>query len=508
MVGPTATAALARSVLASASLIHHPVVDDIFSSQGRFRFRAPNRLMATMENPAQGFEPFVLEDSLTQIVFIRNPSELRIPLGYRLTPQWQNGLGLVLFRSLYENVVGAIFIHGAMRTHWSAIKQGAWQCLGGLMLFEDRDFEEAIEDVIGKGVAMTQKYRFIDRSLERAGHPNLTQLGGGKGILLHNNNKEGAIRVAAQVAKSLGIYISGSDQNMTDKTCTKFAQLAPHNFAGAADHPYPPYAGHAPSLWTAEGVYAGLRVGCEKVFGQEKAPIFIQGYGNTGQPMFDMATADGHHIAGVVDIDVKLLLKAREAGAEKVFIDRNKVKPEILDKATAEGIQIVDGLAEALHLTPEAGIFIPAAGAHPVTLAVARQLVSPGSQVKIIDGPANNTVGLYEGSQQPLIWLIQRHGILMNNDSNRNRLGATVVVADAIGINETGLKRQVRNVGEDTAEEFDEAFKNGIPPKLWRDRQANLSWNKKLESGEAVGGRLDTRPIAEPDKNLLDELVA
>src|SRR5579885_582129 len=265
--------------------------------------------LATAANPANGFDPTRLENG-TEVLFLSNPAQLGIPAGARVSPLWQNGLGLVAFRHPSLQVVGGIFLHGAIQNPWNKIREGAFQCLGGIMLFSDaaneiKSAEQLFADVIDKSRAMTTKWQFIDENLERSGLPGRTRLGGGKATAAHPKGDEGrknAVTMTASVAHALGIYISGSDQNMTPALCPYFAEQAPLNFMGAVNHPTPGYGGLGdPSPWTALGVYHALCSVRKELFNDERVPVFFQGYGNVGRPMIQLVAKDGHPISGIID---------------------------------------------------------------------------------------------------------------------------------------------------------------------------------------------------------------
>lgn len=152
------------------------LLSDIFEEASFQETTLPD--MAVMEDPSVGFGPTRLEDG-TEVLWMSG-TELAAELGSHIASMWNHGLGLVLFRNREANCAGSIFIHGAMKTPWSARGAGAWHSLGGIMAFSGLSFEDSIEMVLGKGMAMTPKWRFIDSSLASAGHPTLTHLGGAR----------------------------------------------------------------------------------------------------------------------------------------------------------------------------------------------------------------------------------------------------------------------------------------------------------------------------------------
>ncbi|MDO8526928.1 MAG: hypothetical protein Q7T03_04475, partial [Deltaproteobacteria bacterium] len=264
--------------------------------------------MAVMANPADGFAPTRLASG-TEVLWVSNPDELGASLASRIAPVWNNGLGMALYRNREENCMGSIFIHGAMKAPWSAHGTDAWHSLGGIMAFSGVSFGDAIEMVVGKGYAMTPKWRFIDRSLAAVGHPTLTDLGGGKAIVVHgptDEDKEHGVVMSAEVADALGIYISGPDQNMDDAWCGKYAARAPRNFVGSS-MAEGKYRGIKPSQHTARAVFRGIEVVCEELIGG-RPPIFFEGYGGVGRVMVARAIEENFPISGLSDIVVSPLL--------------------------------------------------------------------------------------------------------------------------------------------------------------------------------------------------------
>src|SRR5262245_54925571 len=104
-----------------------PLIQELFASQTFQTGVLPN--LATAINPADGFDPTRISKR-TEVLFLPRPEGLG-PLGPMLAPLWENGLGLVLFRNEDTKVLGAIFLHSAIRNEWNLIQGGAFQCLGG-----------------------------------------------------------------------------------------------------------------------------------------------------------------------------------------------------------------------------------------------------------------------------------------------------------------------------------------------------------------------------------------
>ncbi len=531
MLPLSSTALAQQSLLASGGIAQNPIVQAIFA-QNRYSSQQPNNgLLAQMENPANGFDPFKTESG-TEVRFVPNPSQLGIPFGAQLAANWHNSLGIVLFRNAEVDQFGAIAIHGLRRNSWSEIPTPAgrdyvWQALGGCMAFTDEHFEGnaaddaairyALSTVLDKAMAMTPKWQFIDDSLRNAGHQITTDLGGAKSVHLHqpgNDAKRASIAVVGEVASIIGAYIAGADQNMGGEWSNELGRHAPINFMGATTT-HELYRGmDNPSPWTAMGTYEGLKAARDKIMAGRKVPIFFQGYGGVGSRMVALATDDGHQVAGISEVFLAPLLRARKDGVTApLFLDVSGMNPSELTDATedAEGYDItfVNSLQEAIsrvpnHLKPR--IFSPNAGAHPLTRDVAHFIVED-TDIRIIVGAANNMLGLINGSPEPIAWYLQNNEVYLSNDSATNRMGALSVTVKKIGLDEAGLEAQVRRVGIGRQNEIDEGFLRGVPPQLYADRQAQKAWNQLLHEGLAVGGYFYTHPIAPPSDEDLKKLM-
>ncbi|HEX5037514.1 MAG TPA: hypothetical protein VFX30_10185 [bacterium] len=468
-----------------------PLVHELFARQSPVAL-LPN--LATSANPANGFDPTRLENG-TEVRWVPNPAMMGIPFGARVSALWEHGLGLVAFRNLEKQVVGGIYLHSAIRNPWSQVAEGAFQCLGGIMVFPNegtgsKNAEDLFADVVSKGEAMCPKWQFHRINAQAEGVLADPRLGGGKSTASHPATEQGkkdAIAVTAAVASALGIYISGSDQNMTAENCGQFASLAPRNFMGVNGHPLALYAGMGdPSPWTAKGVYFAIRAAREKLLNGETEPVFIQGYGNVGRPLTDMLVRDGHPISGIIDTNLAMLIRAREAGLNcpLYFLDTGAGLP---DAAALErhNVKVVKNMVEALERHPETTILSPNAGTHLITLDVASYLVN--SKVRTIIGAANNMLDVVDGSVEVIANMLQNAKIFVPNDSETNQMGALSVVVRPLGLTEEQLMRLAQGVGARTYEAI-ELFYQNIAPQIGRARIARRFYNQLLASGEAVGG--------------------
>ncbi len=371
--------------------------------------------------------------------------------------------------------------------------------------------------VAGKGMAMTPKWRFIDEGLGKIGAP-LNGVGGNKAILIHPPDDETlkieAIRMLAQATLATGAYISGPDQNMgvaSDKTqppqwADYFAMEAPFHMAGS------PFAhelvsGRPPSDYTGDGVYEGIKVGLRHVTGSNRSPIFIQGHGGVGQRVLQRAIQDNLMIAGISDPDLGKLGAAKgaldRAGQTAILVwDRKAARALGYDntaialmegRARNFGFEIADGLVECMDVAMQKrevgniGILSPNAGPHPITLKVLDALKRMGVQAVI--GGANNMLALDEaGSYLPVARRALQLNIFIPNDSAINRMGATIVLYNALGLDDDKASELTRIVGERVRKEWFEAQLKGIPPQVYSDRYGKRSWNDAIARGEAIGG--------------------
>ncbi len=505
--------------------------------------------MGRMENPANGFTSFVMPDG-TQVVWLGSPDAYPGILGERLAHTWNNALGTVLVANPKADALGLIVMHGAMKNHWAPDAQEGgvlWRGLGGMMAFpksvppsrelvpllgalgvphtgegfriETLSPEQqawvnllgAAEKTNGKAMGMTPKWQFIDQALEGVGIPARTGLGGMKSVVLHAPNdsaKEQAVRMMGRVANTLGIYISGGDEGTARGPWTDmFAEEAPMNMAGSKNSHFL-VRGQYPSAHTARGVFSGIKNYIEFTDATiDQNPIFFQGAGGVGRNVIEFALQEGYKIGGVTEIIASDLVAVRElavkAGHQDVpFIWDRQSAREALDAATfakqekiAEeaGLLVADGLVGAVRLAHQRlGSNIPVlslnATSHQVSIDNLQAFQEVGIQAVI--GGANNMLELdAHGSYLPAAQRALDLGIFVPNDSALNRMGATIVLANALGINEQQAGQLAEYVGAYSRREHQYGFLRGIPPQLYSDKSAWRSWNDLLDQGRAIGGR-------------------
>jgi len=548
-----ASAALSAmaSPLRQNTRVNGPVLDLI---EGHALRSAPSEgFMGTMANPADGFEPFMSPDG-SYVVWLGSPKAYPGPLAPRLETTWNNALGAVLVANPALDAMGLIVMHGAMKNSWAPDAAGqspVWRGLGGMMAFtrsipHARDlnplladlglpagegfhfdaltpehqawvnFLGAAEKTQGKAMGMTPKWRFIDQALEAIGIDRMTALGGMKSVVLHaptDAAKGQAVRMMAEVAKILGIYISGGDEGTARGPWTDmFAEVAPLNMAGSKNS-HPLIRGRYPSAYTAQGVFQGIKnyfLAAE--LDPRATPIFFQGVGGVGKNVLEYAMQANYSIAGASDIIASDLAALKQAAAAKGYAGmavvwdrqaaREALEPTMFAQqeaiAQAEGLLVADGLVEAMKLTQEHAKALGQSGDIPVLSlnATSHQIseervdaFAPFNTRAVIGG-ANNMLELdAKGSYLPAAQKAVAGNLFVPNDSAINRMGATIVLAEALGIDESTAQLLARWVGSYASSEYWLAHQRGIPPQVFSDRRAQDAWNRLLASGQALGGR-------------------
>ena len=367
--------------------------------------------------------------------------------------------------------------------------------------------------VAGKGMAMTPKWRHIDDALLRAGAPQQTLMGGSKGILIHPNDpaiKKQAIEMMARATQQTGSYISGPDQNVSAEHeggyAHVFADAAPFHMVGSS-HAHEMMRGRAPSNYTGDGVYEGVKVAYEHVTSSKKAPVFIQGNGGVGSRVLARTIEDGGVVAGVSDADISKLAAARDsldaagmtgsvfvwdrAAARKMGMSHEDLAANE-QRAMEGGFEIADGLIESMEMTRQKtghtiAILSPNAGSHPVTMQVLE--AAPRLGIQAIVGGANNMLALDEGgSYMPAANRALELNVFVPNDSAINRLGAAACLFDAVGLTDATSQQLTGFVGERVGEEWFQAHQQGIPPQVYSDALAMQQWNSAIYARQAIGG--------------------
>jgi len=456
--------------------------------------KAPKEaFMALMNNPAEGFSSFQMEDG-TQVGFFPNPNELGSPWSGLIADRWAHGLGLVLFQKEAKEACGMVFLHGLGRVSWSKIRRDAWQASGGTMAFPSSklSFAQALVRVVDKGVAMTLKWRAIDHALELSRHAHRTELGGSKGIVLHGNGetaKADAMEAYAHVIQQLGVTLTGSDEGVTPQWATFLAERAPRNIVG---NQASIYRGREPTQLTGDGVFSAIEAVSRDFFGgSSKEPTLAQGFGGVGSRVAELMQHSRYPMDGLVEINGDALLRSRGKKVKAaLYLDQsdNGVSALRAMYYRLRGIRMVNGLADAVLRHPSARILSPNGGPHPITFEVAEAMILSG--IRVVVGAANNQAAFdRNGSPDSIAWILQAAGIFHPTDFVVNRMGATAVVADAVQIPHSDLSRMANGVGESVTTEADAGYRRGIPPAIFSTRRYERDWNGILSSGRGMGGK-------------------
>ena len=227
---------------------------------------------------------------------------------------------------------------------------------------------------------------------------------------------------------------------------------------------------------------------------------------------YQIRVDQGCPVAGITEIMASDLVKMREQTrarglGEIPFIWDRKAARDALDKesfereyalAVSDGLSITDDLVEAVQLasrklsrrglSPQIPILSLNATSHQVSEERLEEFSRLG--VQAIIGGANNMLELdAQGSYLPTALRSVQLGINIPNDSALNRMGATMVLANALGINEGHAASLADWVGAYSLLEFRQAHLKGIPPQVYSDRIANAAWDALVQLGEAKGGR-------------------
>lgn len=174
--------------------------------------------------------------------------------------------------------------------------------LGGCRFWAYKSEEEALKDVLRLSRGMTYK----------AAMANL-KLGGGKAIIIGDSQKdktpEKMIAFGSFIERLNGIYITAEDVGTTTEDMAYIRQSTNHvvglasNTGGSGD----------PSIFTAYGVYLGIKASLKHKFGLESVNglrIAVQGLGHVGINLIDRLIAEGADIVAT-DIHPEAVHKAK-----------------------------------------------------------------------------------------------------------------------------------------------------------------------------------------------------
>lgn len=506
-------ARVGASEVAEAATAHHvgeidrihgmEAVDRLFTRITTWAASPGEAFYAKVKDPQAGFEPFCTENG-TEMVFYPSPESLGEPWADLINPHWENGIGLIVYRNREAGCVGMVFIHSLARCAWTKIAPGQpiWQTSGGSMAkeMEKVSFRSAMEQVVDKGGAMTDKWPAVTASLTRAGLTRFQEMGGMKGLVLYDTvDSEGyrkSLAVHAEVIRLLGVPLTGSDEGIDAMAADFMAELAPNNIYGS---PKSNYKGRKPTDWTAAGIFEGLHLLYDRYYRRSDIPIFVQGYGGIGTQLVEKLVGAGIPVAGIVDARPAVIQAARRkfpripsfVGGRGAGITRPIPGTETdsqIDLLARQGIDVRWGLAELLAECPDTRAICTNATTHPFTFENTAAMILHGGIV-FGGGSTNNQLGLdTEGSFVPMAWILFLAGIRNPTDYFFNRLGATAVASDVIGLDDDGMRGQVSLVGTFALEELQEADQQGIPPSLARLRQVRRMWAETVQEGRGIGG--------------------
>jgi leucine dehydrogenase len=225
---------------------------------------------------------------------------------------------------------------------------------GGTRMKSYSDQEAALEDALRLAAGMT--YKFAVPDIER---------GGGKAVInipksLDPDSRTDLLRRHGKLVHQLGgLFYTGPDVGTSSADMDTIAEAgSPYVFCRT------PEAGGAgsPGPFTARGVFSGIKVACEHVFGEtslKRRKVLVQGVGSVG---------------GIL---VELLGKA---GAEVLF---SEVDDQLIQHFRDEqGVQFIP--LEDVYKT-ECDIFAPCALGGVINERTIRQL-----KCRVIAGAANN----------------------------------------------------------------------------------------------------------------------
>lgn len=509
----------------------------------------PDRFQALADNPQTTFTPFhfpLRDGSRSYALWIKSPQDLPGVFGERMKTVWHGSLGAMILVNPQHDTYAIVHVHGAARVPWSIYatpdNPAPWHADGGMMGFEeplpeagdmaavlgalnvthayredgnlnwgglDPDaqasliFMAALDLVAGKSVAMTLKHVMIREMFERMGI-QAQEPGGAKAILIGKRDeitRRAGLEMVMTAAQKTGLYLSGPDQNMSNADCDFAAGLAPFHWSGSIhSHPYSQGIIGETSYATARGAFAAVQEYLS-LNPDLNHGLLIQGTGNVGTEFLKLALASGKQVVGLVDISVANLLRAKklfEAAGVPVpplFFDTQAAweqfsKPDYkkaVQEAVASGLVIANGLEDAFGPTRHpVGVFVPAAGPHPVTPNFLRAFKEQGGHGVI--GPTNNVLATdKKGSYKAVALQAVREGIFISNDSWTNMLGAGSSFIEAYGLKPSSLDRMDTVVAQGTAEQLIH-FKSGRSPQIAFDNRAKRGWNRLIDQRQAVGG--------------------
>jgi len=188
--------------------------------------------------------------------------------------------------------------------------------LGGTRMFNYNTEAEALEDVLRLSRAMTYKSAITGLNL-----------GGGKAVIIGDSRKmksEALMRSYGRFIKNLnGEFITAEDMGTTTRDMeyirmeTEHVTGVPESIGGAGN----------PALYTAKGVFLGIKACVKEVFGTDMLAgksVVVQGIGNVGEHLVDLLRQENVEVY-ISDINQERLqevarkYKAKPIDADKIF---------------------------------------------------------------------------------------------------------------------------------------------------------------------------------------------
>lgn len=325
-------------------------------------------------------------------------------------------------------------------------------------------------------------------------------------------------RAVGYAARKTGMYISGGDQNMPLAMTEVVAEIGWRHMAGAPQHAHWSIAGRAPSDYTGAGVARGIGVFLDDILKDPQGPIVLVGYGGVGKGVVKRLVQEGQprNIAAVVESSVQALLKAQSAlgpfsptvyvfdvEAARGFIKDEAEVQAMIEQAQRCGFQVTaGGLEGAIDLAMQVGVHkhiavLSANGSsHPITEkvvdAMARHKKNGDTQaLQAVLGGANNAHAITNGSFMPVALHAVKNRLFVPYDSGFNGMGATIVMANAAGIDDANAEHLIQATGRELIGQYHAAFVQGTPPQRWGEDQSKPRHNARVLAGDAFGGYFD-----------------
>ena len=287
---------------------------------------------------------------------------------------------------------------------------------------------DGLADAMRLSGAMTAK-------LALAGLP----LGGGKAVLAvpeipgGDSRRELLLRYGELVESLGGTYRTSSDVNTGEADMDVIAERTRHVFGcsvakGGAGSPAPP---------TARGVYHGIRASVAHALGRDTLAgvrVLIQGAGNVGSRLAELAGADGAEVA-VADVDgARAAAVADRVGATVVAAD------DVYDTAC--------------------DVYAPCALGGTINADTVSRL-----GCRIVAGSANNQLAVPEAAD-----LLAERGILYAPDYVINAGGAVGIVGlEQFGWTDDEVERALTRIGETLREIYGRADEAGTTTAIAAD---------------------------------------